>query len=71
MSEPRIMRADEAAVYLGYTRASAAFYDRIKSMGVKPVWPGAYDRVTIDAALDAASKLLTEPADEYGDVNYG
>ncbi len=67
--ERRVLRPDEAAQYLGYERATAAFYNRCEVLGVVPLWGGAYDRIKIDSALDRASGLAPDP--NYGDVSYG
>jgi len=67
--ERRILRPDEAAQYLGYEKATAAFYNRCEVLGVVPLWCGAYDRIKIDSALDQASGLAPDP--NYGDVSYG
>lgn len=56
----RIMRAEEAAHYLGYERPTAAFYKRVNALGIRPLWAGAYDRMAVDAAIDKASGLLEE-----------
>lgn len=44
-----------AAEYLGYAGASNSFYARIKELGVAPLWTGAFDRESLDRALDRAS----------------
>ena len=67
--ERRVLRPDEAAQYLGYEKATAAFYNRCEVLGVVPLWCGAYDRIKIDCALDRASGLAPDP--NYGDVSYG
>ncbi|MDD2870283.1 hypothetical protein [Neomegalonema sp.] len=64
----RILSAAEAAEYLGYASASGSFYARIKELGVAPLWTGAFDRESLDRALDKASGLTADP--HYGDVDY-
>lgn len=70
-TQPRIMRAEDTALYLGYERPTAAFYARVRTLGVKPVWGGKYDRVAVDAALDKASGLLEADPSEYEGISYG
>jgi len=69
--ECRILTAEEAAQYLGYPRASAAFYTFVASCGVKPLGErrGAYDKLALDRAIDAASGFTAN--DEWGQIGYG
>ena len=69
--ECRVLTADEAAQYLGYARASAAFYAFLTSCSVKPLADrkGAYDKLALDRALDVASGFKAN--DEWGQINYG
>lgn len=69
--ECRVLTADEAAQYLGYARANAAFYAFLASCSVKPLADrkGAYDRLALDRALDTASGFASN--DEWGQINYG
>lgn len=64
----RVLSPAEAAEYLGYSEATNAFYARVKTLGVVPLWKGAFDRETLDRALDRASGLAADPT--YGDVDY-
>lgn len=62
---PRVLQRDEAARYVGYTKANAASDAYIhKRLGVKPLpnRPGRYDRHALDAALDRISGISTNPA---------
>ena len=68
--ECRILTANEAAEYLGYSRATAAFYSFTARMAITPIRKGAYDKVALDKALDGVTGVA-EPADDYEAVDYG
>ncbi len=66
-----MLTREEAALYLGYQTASAAFDSYCARIGVVPLEKrkGAYDRLAIDRALDRASGLVAD--DGFETVDYG
>lgn len=67
----RLLSRSEAARYLGYSGATAAFDHYCTRLGVAPLpgRRGVYDKLALDDAIDRIGRLAA--SDDYKSIDYG